>query len=114
MFNPSKNNIMSTATINETGFWTKLKNVGKTLSRPLVLNLLILWYAFPSASASDKAVIAGAIAYFILPTDLIPDFLPGGYVDDASVVAAAVAKIRLSASDDVIQKAEKKVAEWYD
>lgn len=105
---------MNTTTINETGFWTKLKNVGKTIGRPLVLNLLILWYAFPDASASDKAVIAGAIAYFILPTDLIPDFLPGGYVDDASVVAAAVAKIRLSASNEVIQKAEKKTSEWFD
>jgi len=103
-----------TSTIDEQGFWSKLKKVGKTLSRPLVENLLILFYAFPDASPADKAIIAGAIAYFILPVDLVPDFLPGGYVDDAGVVAAAVAKIRLSASDEVIEKARRKVSEWFD
>ncbi len=37
----------------------------------------------------------GALAYFILPSDVIPDFIPGmGYTDDASVLAAALAAVR--------------------
>jgi len=36
-------------------------------------------------------VLLGAIAYFILPTDLIPDYIPViGYVDDAAVLAGAI------------------------
>ena len=32
-----------------------------------------------------------AIAYFILPTDLIPDYIPViGYMDDAAVLAGAI------------------------
>lgn len=97
----------------ESGFWSKLAKTAKRAGRELVRNLLILFYAFPNASASDKAIIVGAIGYFLLPTDLIPDFLPGGYVDDAGVVAAAVAKIRICASPEVIQKAEDKLNEWF-
>ena len=105
---------MSTKTIDEQGFWSKLGKYAKKAGRGLVLNVLILFYAFPDASAADKAVIAGAIAYFILPVDLIPDFLPGGFADDASVIAAAVAKIRMSASKEVIRRAEAKLRDWFD
>jgi uncharacterized membrane protein YkvA (DUF1232 family) len=38
-----------------------------------------------------KAVLLGALAYFVLPKDVIPDYLPViGYTDDAAVLAAAV------------------------
>ncbi len=38
-----------------------------------------------------KAVLIGALAYFVLPTDVVPDYLPViGYADDAAVLAAAI------------------------
>lgn len=41
-----------------------------------------------------RAVLLGAVAYFVLPADMIPDLLVGlGYTDDASVVAAAMAAV---------------------
>ncbi len=39
----------------------------------------------------SKAIIIAALAYFILPFDLIPDYIPGaGYFDDAAVVSAVL------------------------
>jgi uncharacterized membrane protein YkvA (DUF1232 family) len=39
-------------------------------------------------------VLLGAVAYFILPIDLVPDMLAGlGFTDDASVIAAAIAAV---------------------
>jgi uncharacterized membrane protein YkvA (DUF1232 family) len=36
-------------------------------------------------------VLVGALAYFVLPADVIPDILPVvGYTDDAAVLAAAI------------------------
>ncbi len=35
-----------------------------------------------------------AIIYFLSPIDLIPDFLPGGYLDDMFVIAYVTKKIR--------------------
>jgi uncharacterized membrane protein YkvA (DUF1232 family) len=41
-----------------------------------------------------RGVLLGAIAYFVLPADMIPDFLAGlGFTDDASVLAAALAAV---------------------
>lgn len=35
-----------------------------------------------------KALVAAGLAYFVLPTDMIPDFIPGvGYIDDALVLS---------------------------
>ena len=36
-----------------------------------------------------------AIIYFLSPIDLIPDFLPGGYIDDIFVIAYVVKKIKV-------------------
>ena len=36
---------------------------------------------------STKLLVAGGLLYFILPTDLTPDFIPGiGYIDDAIIL----------------------------
>lgn len=41
-----------------------------------------------SVDFKTKALIAAGLAYFVLPTDLIPDFIPGiGYLDDALVLS---------------------------
>ena len=37
----------------------------------------------------------GALAYFIVPIDVIPDFIPGlGFTDDAAILAAAISAVR--------------------
>jgi uncharacterized membrane protein YkvA (DUF1232 family) len=41
------------------------------------------------------ASVAAALGYFLAPTDLIPDFIPGiGYLDDAAVLALVLSGIR--------------------
>jgi uncharacterized membrane protein YkvA (DUF1232 family) len=41
-----------------------------------------------------RATLVGALAYFVLPTDAIPDILPMlGFVDDAGVIALAMSSI---------------------
>ena len=38
-----------------------------------------------------KAVLMAAVAYFVVPTDVIPDFIAGlGYTDDAAMLMAAI------------------------
>ncbi|WP_456479908.1 YkvA family protein [Nautilia sp.] len=48
-----------------------------------------------SLSPSTYAVIAGALAYVVLPFDVLPDFLPGiGFIDDAFVISAVIKKLK--------------------
>ncbi|MAL78533.1 MAG: hypothetical protein CMN55_05385 [Sneathiella sp.] len=55
-----------------------------------------------------KAVLFGALAYFIMPADVIPDFLAGiGFTDDASVLLAAMATVKKHINEDHRQKARQ-------
>ena len=77
-------------------FWIKLKRVVAGL--PFAEDLLAAYYcAFDKQTPRHVQVaLLGAIAYFILPFDFIPDMMPIlGFTDDAAVLATA---IRLVAS----------------
>src|SRR3981189_1157982 len=72
-------------------FWIKLKKVVAKL--PFAEDLLAAYYcAFVKQTPRHvQAALLGAIAYFILPFDFIPDMLPVlGFIDDAAIVTAAV------------------------
>jgi uncharacterized membrane protein YkvA (DUF1232 family) len=73
------------------GFWVKVKRFGAAL--PFAEDLLAAYYcAFDRDTPLQvKAVLVGALAYFVLPFDVIPDVLPViGFTDDAAVLATAI------------------------
>ncbi|MEH6404856.1 MAG: YkvA family protein [Sneathiella sp.] len=48
-----------------------------------------------------KAILFGALAYFIMPADVIPDFIAGlGFTDDASVLFAAMKTVQKHITDE--------------
>lgn len=72
-------------------FWRKLKRVAVRL--PFAEDLLAAYYcAFDrNTPRSVQAILLGALAYFVLPLDFIPDVMPLiGFTDDAAVLAAAI------------------------
>jgi len=72
-------------------FWRKLQRLAASL--PFAEDLLTAHYcAFDRQTPLYvKAAVLGALAYFALPDDLIPDSIPVfGYADDAAVLAAAM------------------------
>ena len=78
------------------GFWKKLRRFGARL--PFAEDLLAAYYcAFDRDTPFQvKAALVGALAYFVLPFDAVPDVLPLlGFADDAAVLATA---LRLVAS----------------
>lgn len=72
-------------------FWIKIKRVAAKL--PFAEDLLAAYYcAFDRETPRHvQAALLGAIAYFVLPFDFVPDMLPVlGFTDDAAVLAAAI------------------------
>jgi uncharacterized membrane protein YkvA (DUF1232 family) len=72
-------------------FWRKVRSLAASL--PFAEDLLAAHYcAFDRRTPLHvKAALLGALAYFVLPFDLIPDYIPViGYTDDAAVLAAAM------------------------
>jgi len=75
-------------------FWNKLRRlVGRI---PFAEDLVAAYYCAmdPATPIRVKAILLAALAYFILPTDLIPDFIAGiGFTDDAAVLATAISVV---------------------
>src|ERR1043166_4321948 len=72
------------------GFWVKLRRVGASV--PFAEDLLAAYYcAFDRDTPLQvKAALLGALAYFVLPFDAVPDVLPMvGFTDDAAARARA-------------------------
>ena len=72
-------------------FWTKARRVAAGL--PFAEDLLAAYYcAFDRETPRPvQAALVGALAYFVLPFDVVPDLIPLlGFSDDAAVLAAAI------------------------
>jgi uncharacterized membrane protein YkvA (DUF1232 family) len=96
--------------------WDKIQRYSKKAGSTVIYAVLLLYYTLqkPEVPLKVKATIAGALGYFILPFDLIPDIAMGvGYVDDLSIVTAALIQVAMYIDEDIKQQAKKKLAEWF-
>lgn len=76
------------------GFWPKMRRVATRI--PFASEALSVWWCArdPATPAAAKGLMLAALAYFVLPTDAIPDILAGiGFTDDAAVFAALAAVV---------------------
>ncbi len=75
----------------ESKLWVKLEKVGKKISFAKDLIALYRYLIDRSVSWHRKAIVAGALIYFVVPIDTIPDLVPlFGYMDDLGVIAATL------------------------
>jgi uncharacterized membrane protein YkvA (DUF1232 family) len=95
---PSRALVPATVRLNEQlvarGFWPKIRRVAARV--PFAAEALAAWYAVQDREtpASAKGMMLAGLAYFVLPTDVIPDFIAGlGYTDDAAVLMAMVSLV---------------------
>lgn len=100
----------------ESGLWKKVKTVAKKAGIKTIYMVLLLHYVLksPNVSIEDKAKIYGALGYFILPFDLIPDFIPiVGYSDDMAALAYALHAVWKNVTPEIKQQAQQKLRSWF-
>ncbi len=100
----------------EKGLWKKVSEVAKAAGAKVIYYALLLYYALqsPQMTFAHKAKIMGALGYFILPADLIPDAIALlGFTDDAAVLLYVIKKIHSAIDDDTKKRAEEKLKEWF-
>jgi uncharacterized membrane protein YkvA (DUF1232 family) len=95
---PSRALVPATVRLNEQvvarGFWPKIRRVAARV--PFAAEALAAWYAVQDSEtpASAKGMMLAGLAYFVLPSDVIPDFIAGlGYTDDAAVMMALLSLV---------------------
>ena len=100
----------------EDKMWDKLKRLGKKAGTNVVYTVLLLYFTLqkPDIPAKTKAIIVGALGYFILPLDLLPDIAVGlGYTDDLGVLGIALLQIAFYIDEEVKTKAKAKLNDWF-
>lgn len=75
----------------EENFWSKVERVGKKLSFTKDVKALFNYFSDKSIPWYRKSIVLGALIYFIVPIDSIPDLTPlVGYLDDLGVITAVI------------------------
>ena len=101
---------------NESAFWSTVKTMAKKAGKQLIYLALLLYYTLMSSSVSltDRAIIIGALGYFIFPFDIIPDYIPFiGYTDDLSILYLAYKKVKANINNSIRIQAKNKLGEFF-
>ena len=101
----------------ESKLLSKLQKVAKKAGVKVVYAVLLCYYVVTDKQVpfEAKAKIIGALGYFILPLDLIPDAVPlAGYTDDLTALYWALKSVYENITPEIDAKARKKLSEWFD
>ncbi len=100
----------------ESKFWDKLAAFAKSAGLKVVASALLLFYVLKSEATprADKAKIIGALGYFILPVDLIPDFIPvAGFTDDLAALTWGIWSVAKNITPEIKAQTRVKLREWF-
>ena len=109
---PARALVPSVQKVNEVrvraGFWPKIGRVAARI--PFADQVVAVYYAArdPETPMAAKGIMLGALAYFVMPLDAIPDVLAGiGFTDDAAVITAVIATLGANVRKRHREAAEK-------
>jgi uncharacterized membrane protein YkvA (DUF1232 family) len=91
-------------------FWAKARRLAGRV--PFVLDLAAAWHCATDRETPHhvRAVLMGALAYFVVPVDVVPDLVAGvGLVDDATVLATAISSVAKHILPHHIDRAERSL-----
>jgi uncharacterized membrane protein YkvA (DUF1232 family) len=112
-----KNWVKDEDTPDERSFWDKMSESAKKIGEDLAVTGIKSWLAMtdPNTNIQHKAILGAALAYFVLPVDMIPDFVAGvGYTDDAAALALAINKATDSITEEHSIQAKQKWDSFWD
>ena len=97
-------------------FWEKVKKFALTAGKEVIEKALVLYYCLKDSDtpAWAKTVIIGALGYFILPADAIPDYIAAvGFTDDLGALAAATLTVATHVKKEHVSQARETIARWF-
>lgn len=100
----------------EANLFEKIKKFAKEAGIKVVYGALILFYTLQEQATPKlaKSIIVGALGYFILPTDFIPDFIPiVGFSDDLTALIAVLVAVALYVTQEIKFKAKDRLNVWF-
>lgn len=97
--------------------WREIGRCAKSVGRASTKTILLLWYVMRSHDTpkSEKIMLASAIAYVVLPIDLISaKRLPIiGWLDELVSLTVAYQKVCKHVTPEMERKAEELLDKWF-
>ena len=100
----------------EPGLWAKIAKVAQKAGIKVIYLALLFYYVLRSGTTSskDRSLILGALGYFILPLDLIPDAIPVvGFSDDLAALVAVYVAMKHSITPEIELQAQSRLEKWF-
>lgn len=95
----------------------KVNNVAKQVGAKTIYPVLLLYYAYKRKDTPGwaKKIITGVLGYFLMPFDMVPDFLIPliGYTDDLSVLTFGLLALTSYIDENVIEQSRTKLTDWF-
>jgi len=98
---------------NEDDFWSKMTKVIGVVGQEVLERVLRLYYTAtsPNTPRRAKMMAYGALAYFVLPFDVVPDFIFGvGYGDDITILTTTIMALSKHVTPEIKAQAAKTMA----
>ena len=92
----------------------KLSSAARWAGEKVIYAVLLLYYVLRSDAVpmADKSKVYGALGYFILPADLLLDFLPlVGYTDDLAALMWALHAVAKNITPEIKAQARARLGE---
>ena len=92
----------------------KLSSAARWAGENVIYAVLLLYYVLRSDTVpmADKSKVYGALGYFILPADLLLDFLPiVGYTDDFAALMWALHAVAKNITPEIKAQARARLGE---
>ena len=97
--------------------WDKIKTFALQAGRVATKPILTFYHVMRDGETTtlEKALIYGAIAYIVIPADLLPRKVLGflGILDDAAVIAYVYKKISNKITAEITNKVEDTLDQWF-
>ena len=97
--------------------WDKIKTYAIKAGRVATKPILTFYYVLQDAQTTtlEKALICGAIAYIVIPADILPRKVLGflGVLDDAAVIAYVHKKVSSKITAAIINQVEDTLDRWF-
>lgn len=100
---------------NQNALIKKIVEFSKRAGISLIYQVLLIYHGLlnDEVPTSYKLLAIAALGYFISPFDLVPDIIPGGMLDDGSIIAFALAPMYTSLNQQTKADAKRQLHEWF-
>lgn len=97
--------------------WQSIKDHARKCGRAATKVLLELYYVMTdeNTSGTDKFLIGAALAYQVLPTDMLPKSRFGllGFLDNVTALTYAYNKVKQAVTPEIEAKVEDNLLKWF-